>query len=69
MPPASPHGEHFAEVVLVRHGETDWNVARIVQVDRFFFILCHSFLATYDRIDHLDIYSPSAICNSTCRQG
>jgi probable phosphoglycerate mutase len=32
MPPASPHGEHFAEVVLVRHGQTDWNVSRIIQV-------------------------------------
>ncbi|TKW07704.1 hypothetical protein SEVIR_7G324700v4 [Setaria viridis] len=31
MAPASPHGEHFAEVVLVRHGQTDWNVSRIVQ--------------------------------------
>uniref|UniRef100_K3ZNX5 Uncharacterized protein n=1 Tax=Setaria italica TaxID=4555 RepID=K3ZNX5_SETIT len=31
MAPASTHGEHFAEVVLVRHGQTDWNVSRIIQ--------------------------------------
>uniref|UniRef100_K3ZM01 Histidine phosphatase family protein n=1 Tax=Setaria italica TaxID=4555 RepID=K3ZM01_SETIT len=34
MAPASTHGEHFAEVVLVRHGQTDWNVSRIIQVAR-----------------------------------
>ncbi|CAN6335591.1 unnamed protein product [Urochloa humidicola] len=31
MSPASPHGEHFAEVVVVRHGETAWNASRIIQ--------------------------------------
>ncbi|XP_004980149.1 phosphoglycerate mutase-like protein 4 [Setaria italica] len=31
MAPASTHGDHFAEVVLVRHGQTDWNVSRIIQ--------------------------------------
>uniref|UniRef100_A0A0A8YBR1 Phosphoglycerate mutase gpmB n=1 Tax=Arundo donax TaxID=35708 RepID=A0A0A8YBR1_ARUDO len=30
-PPASSHGEHFAEVVVVRHGETSWNASRIIQ--------------------------------------
>ncbi|RCV36958.1 hypothetical protein SETIT_8G023900v2 [Setaria italica] len=34
MAPASTHGDHFAEVVLVRHGQTDWNVSRIIQVAR-----------------------------------
>jgi hypothetical protein len=32
MSPASPHGEHFAEVVVVRHGETSWNASRVIQV-------------------------------------
>ncbi|XP_012703384.1 phosphoglycerate mutase-like protein 4 [Setaria italica] len=31
MSPASPHGEHFTEVVVVRHGETSWNASRIIQ--------------------------------------
>jgi probable phosphoglycerate mutase len=31
MSPASPHGEHFAEVVVVRHGETSWNASRVIQ--------------------------------------
>nr|CAB3490853.1 unnamed protein product [Digitaria exilis] len=31
MSPASSHGEHFAEVVVVRHGETSWNASRIIQ--------------------------------------
>ncbi|CAN6335590.1 unnamed protein product [Urochloa humidicola] len=31
MSPASPHGEQFAEVVVVRHGETSWNASRIIQ--------------------------------------
>ncbi|KAL6856288.1 hypothetical protein ACP4OV_019090 [Aristida adscensionis] len=29
--PASSHGEQFAEVVVVRHGETAWNATRIIQ--------------------------------------
>uniref|UniRef100_M8CTD5 Uncharacterized protein n=1 Tax=Aegilops tauschii TaxID=37682 RepID=M8CTD5_AEGTA len=36
MPPATlqhggDDGEWFAEVVVVRHGETSWNASRIVQ--------------------------------------
>ncbi|XP_062202805.1 phosphoglycerate mutase-like protein 4 isoform X2 [Phragmites australis] len=31
MPPASSAGEHFAEVVVVRHGETSWNASRTIQ--------------------------------------
>ncbi|RLM69497.1 phosphoglycerate mutase-like protein 4 [Panicum miliaceum] len=31
MSPASSQGEHFAEVVVVRHGETSWNASRIIQ--------------------------------------
>ncbi|CAL4897000.1 unnamed protein product [Urochloa decumbens] len=31
MSPVSSHGEHFAEVVVVRHGQTDWNVSGIIQ--------------------------------------
>ncbi|CAO2147552.1 unnamed protein product [Urochloa humidicola] len=31
MSPASSHGEHFVEVVVVRHGQTDWNVSGIIQ--------------------------------------
>nr|CAB3459298.1 unnamed protein product [Digitaria exilis] len=34
MSPASPHGEHFAEVVVVRHGETSWNTSRVIQLAR-----------------------------------
>ncbi|KAL6856289.1 hypothetical protein ACP4OV_019091 [Aristida adscensionis] len=30
--PASSHGEQFAEVVVVRHGETAWNVSRTIQL-------------------------------------
>ncbi|KAL6641931.1 hypothetical protein ACP70R_020112 [Stipagrostis hirtigluma subsp. patula] len=29
--PASSHGEQFAEVVVVRHGETAWNAGRTIQ--------------------------------------
>jgi broad specificity phosphatase PhoE len=36
MPPTTlqhgEDGERFAEVVVVRHGETSWNASRIVQV-------------------------------------
>jgi broad specificity phosphatase PhoE len=35
MPPTTPKhgdGERFAEVVVVRHGETSWNASHIVQV-------------------------------------
>ncbi|CAL4904353.1 unnamed protein product [Urochloa decumbens] len=31
MSPASSQGEHFTEVVVVRHGETSWNASRIIQ--------------------------------------
>ncbi|XBH91016.1 hypothetical protein VPH35_082520 [Triticum aestivum] len=32
FPPASPPpGEQFAEVVVVRHGETSWNASRTIQ--------------------------------------
>ncbi|RLM98025.1 phosphoglycerate mutase-like protein 4 [Panicum miliaceum] len=34
MSPASPHGEHIAEVVVVRHGETSWNASRVIQLAR-----------------------------------
>jgi broad specificity phosphatase PhoE len=26
-----PRGDQFAEVVVVRHGETSWNASRIIQ--------------------------------------
>ncbi|KAG2611637.1 hypothetical protein PVAP13_4KG256705 [Panicum virgatum] len=29
--PASPHGDHFAELVVVRHGQTEWNVSSTIQ--------------------------------------
>ena len=30
--PASPHGDHFTELVVVRHGQTEWNVSSTIQV-------------------------------------
>jgi hypothetical protein len=39
-PPAPSQGDDFAEVVVVRHGETSGNASRIIQVGSPVFLSC-----------------------------
>ncbi|KAF8706485.1 hypothetical protein HU200_030759 [Digitaria exilis] len=64
MSPASPHGEHFAEVVVVRHGETSWNTSRVIQVC-FYSLLVHLLhLQSVSKTRNISPYFVVVLCGS-----